>query len=190
MPVHGFAGRIVVDALGPRIPRGNAPLAVQQVECVVLHPRRKRVCRSWLTLRRLIAEYQHITDRQYTPFGHVLYVLRSGVGTHQPERTSLFPLFLQGLPKLRYLGFDARVYEFIHRVTNDFLARLSQELAGSSAGVPGSALIVGNQDGRRGVIDDCAEKQLELFGTIFDEPVVGVRGEGGWGLQGVRSLRR
>jgi len=47
-----------------------------------------------------------------------------------------------------------------------------QELAGSSTGVPGRALIAGNEDGRREVIHDRPEKALELFGTSLDEPLV------------------
>src|ERR1051326_1263793 len=173
MPVDGLARRVVVDALRARVPRGNAPVAIQQVQRVVLHPRRKRVRRSRFCLGRLIAEDEYVTDRQHTRFGHVLYVLRIGVGTHQPKRASLLALFLQGLPKLRYLGLDAGVNEFIDGVSNDFLARLSQELAGSSAGVLGITLIVGNEDGRRRVINDRPEKQLELFGAVFVEPMVG-----------------
>jgi hypothetical protein len=72
----------------------------------------------------------------------------SVAGPHQPKRASLLSLFLQSFPKLRYLGLDTGVGEFIDGVSNNFLARLSQQFAGSSARVLGSALIVGNENGR------------------------------------------
>ena len=115
-----------------------------------------------------------MTHRQHVPFGRVLDVAQASIRTDQPERTGLFPLLLQGSPKLRNLRLEAGLCKVIDRAADDLLPRNSQELAHAGAGVPGIAIVVGDEDGYGRVIDNRPEEKLKFSWAVLHQP------EGGW----------
>ena len=101
-----------------------------------------------------------------------VYSTSRGIASGPSRRSvpSLLPLLLQSVPKLRYLGFETGLREFVDSAADNLVSRHPQELARSHAGVPGIAFVVRNQDGRRRVIDNRPKKQLKFFRTVFDQP--------------------
>jgi hypothetical protein len=115
-----------------------------------------------------------MAHRQHVPFGRVLNVPRDSIPADQPERAFLFPLLLQGFPKLRNLRFKAGLCKVIDPAADDLLPRKPQELAHAGAGFPGIALIVGEEDGYGGMIDNRPEKELKFSWAVLYKPA------GGW----------
>src|ERR1039458_6900512 len=77
----------------------------------------------------LIVQHHEMAHRQHVPFGRVLNVPRDSIPADQPERAFLFPLLLQGFPKLRSLRFKAGLSKVIDPAADDLLPRKPQELA-------------------------------------------------------------
>src|ERR1035437_5591980 len=115
-----------------------------------------------------------MTHRQHVPFSCVLDIAEASIRTDQPERAGQFSLLLQGSPKLRNLRLEAGLCEVVDRAADDLLPRNSQEFAHAGAGVPGIAIVVGNEDRYGGVKDNRPEEELKFSWAVFHQP------EGGW----------
>jgi len=74
------------------------------------------------------------------------------------------------MPALGNYGSGAGFCKIVEALADDFLARESQELAGSDTCLSVAAIIVGQQDGCRRLEYDGPEKHIELSRTVFHKP--------------------
>src|SRR5205814_1418472 len=83
---------VAVNALGSRVPGGNAPIHIQQEERLILLPLRTLVLGSRAfggLLLRLGVQDQQMPRRQDVSFGRILNVPRPSIPGRQPERAFL-----------------------------------------------------------------------------------------------------
>jgi hypothetical protein len=115
-----------------------------------------------------------VAHGQHVSFGRVLNVQRASIRSQQPERTFLFPPLLQGFPELRNVRLRAWLCEVADRAADDLFPRQPEELADADAGVPGIAIVVGDEDGCGRVIENRPEQDLEFSWAVLHQPA------GGW----------
>ena len=104
------------------------------------------------------------------PLGPELDLAQACIRTHQLKRTLFLPVLVQGSPKLRNLRLETGCCKVTDRAPDDAFPGKAQELADADAGVPGSPVVVGDQDGRGRVIDNRPEEKFEFFRTVLVKP--------------------
>ena len=115
----------------------------------------------------LVAQHQEMAYRQHVPFGDVLDVPRISVRTHQLKRSFLLAFLEKGAPALRNHRLEAGLRKIIQTAADDLFPRKTQELAGADTGLPVTAIVVGEQNGRGRMEYDRPEQQLEFLRAVF-----------------------
>jgi hypothetical protein len=79
----------------------------------------------------------------------------------------------EGPPEFRELWPEAGVCEIVEFLSDDLAPRQSEQPACAGAGVMVIAVVVGDQNGDRRVIDDGAKEKLEFSWTVLQKPTGG-----------------
>src|SRR5271155_4417102 len=167
---------VAVNARCSGIPGNRASVHIQQEKRIVLNRGRREalVSLAGFHWRGLVVQDQDVAHRQNVAFGGVLNGTHVSIRTQQLEGALLLAVLEKSAPQLRNLGLEAGRSEVVHPAADDLIPRKSQQLAGAGAGIPISAIVVRDQDGRRRMVDDGAEQQLEFPRTVFFEPAGGL----------------
>src|SRR5712691_5616901 len=151
---------VAVNALGSRVPGGNAPVHIQQEERVILLPLRTLIFVSRTfggLLLRLGVQDQQMPRLQDVSFGCILNVPRVSIRGRQTERAFLLTPLQKITPKPVHLRLKTGVGKVVNPAADDFLSGKFQQLAGAGTGIDAIAVVAGEKNGVRGAIQNRPE---------------------------------
>jgi hypothetical protein len=162
---------VAVHPFGAAVPGGDAAVGVEKAKGVVLGPVRDfRGGGSASGRRELVFQEQQVTHGENVAAGAVFHIVSGSVRAQELQRAHLFPIFQELLPAFLDDGGEGRSQEIVEAPTDDVFAPETEKVTCANARLLIVPIVIGDEDRRGRVEDDCAEEGLEFAESVFGQP--------------------